>query len=451
MIEEKEKQILRTRKENEAEALASYHFYAPKGWINDPNGIIFYDGSYKIYFQYNQKENYWNNITIGVASSLDLLKFSDFNVAIEPIGEVNGIFSGSVTSNEKGLHLIFTKHIENEKIRKETISEALSKDGKTFDYDYHEIINERSLPEFDPENFRDPFIYREKDNYYLFVASKDKEENLGKIIVLKSKDLNNFTYIFEIGPLEVFGEMVECPSIGKIGDDYVLLYSYISKSKTGIISHKTGYLILDLDLENESFAILKCGEFDNSKDFYAPQFFATKDNELALISWFNSRDYKPIEQQSGLESCGLFTYPRLVSLDHGFLIQKPYKEIHKHISKQYVYYGKPFKNTSLIKVVASGEFKLSLLSQGYISCEILYYQNKLYFKANNVMDESIFEYNGEIALLLMLDKTSIEIFINKGKETISRRLLPLCDEVSFKLFKEENIKKIVIAELDLND
>ena len=90
------------------EALASYHVYAPKGWINDPNGIIYFNDSYRIFFQYNPYENYWKDISIGVAKSKDLLKFDSFKVALAPNKEVDGIFSGSVISNEEGLNLIFT-------------------------------------------------------------------------------------------------------------------------------------------------------------------------------------------------------------------------------------------------------------------------------------------------------------------------------------------------------
>ena len=443
--------IKETNLENEKK-LASYHFYVPAGWINDPNGIIFFDGSYKVFYQYNPNENYWNNITIGVSESDDLLRYKTFIVALAPTKEVTGIFSGSVTTDEDGLHLIFTKHIEKENFRKESISAAFSSDGKTFSTDFKEIIKEHTLPLFDSENFRDPFIYKEKNINYLVVATKDKEENLGKVFVLKSKTLKDFEFAFEIGPLEVFGEMIECPALGKIGDYYVLTYSYIKKDKNNKEIHKSAYLILDIDFENNVYSILRCGKLDNSPDFYAQTLFATKENELALISWFNSWDYKPIEQEHNLKSCGIFTYPRILDIENGFLVQKPYKEIQKHIVKQFKYLSGTFNVPSLLKIEGKKEFKVDFVNPNKSKAfEILYYKNKLYLKAGSQIIQSIYEYNEDIILLVMLDYTSCELFINHGKETLSKRIYFESDKLSLNISKRENIDSLIVAEISLDE
>lgn len=433
-----------------SQKLASYHFYAPKGWINDPNGVIFYNDNYHIFYQYNPYENHWNNISIGVATSKDLLKFDDFKVALAPTKEVDGIFSGSIIEKDDNLHLIYTKHIERNNFRKESISEAFSNDGIGFKSDFKDLVDEDSLPFFDSENFRDPFIYKEKDTYYLFIASRDKEENLGKVFVLRSKTLDNFKYYFEIGPLEVFGEMVECPAIGKIGDYYVLVYSKIKKDESGKDIHTTGYLLLDMDLESNYYAILKCGEMDASKDFYAPQLFKTKSGELALISWFDSWDYKPFEQEHNLESCGIFTYPRILEIENGAIIQKPYKEIQKHVETQFKYLGGFIKATSLIKLVAFDEFKIDFINdKNEKVLELLYYKDRLHLRSGDLIDTSIFEYKEEVVLLIMLDNSSCEIFVNHGKETMSKRVYFNSDKLKLDITKQEHIDSLIVAELKI--
>lgn len=446
----KEKTVEIDSLNQKSQKLASYHFYAPKGWINDPNGVIFYNDNYHIFYQYNPYENHWNNISIGVARSKDLLKFDDFNVVLAPTKEVDGIFSGSIIEKDNALHLIYTKHIERNNFRKESISEAFSNDGTSFRSDFKELVDEHTLPLFDSENFRDPFIYKEKDTYYLFIASRDKEENLGKVFVLRSKTLDNFKYYFEIGPLEVFGEMVECPAIGKIGDYYVLVYSKIKKDESGKDIHTTGYLILDMDLENNYYAILKCGVMDASKDFYAPQLFKTKTGELALISWFDSWDYKPIEQEHDLESCGLFTYPRILEIENGAIIQKPYKEIQKYVETQFKYLGGFIKTTSLLKLVAFDEFKMDFINdKNEKVLELLYYKDRLHLKSGDLIDTSIFEYKEEVVLLIMLDKSSCEIFVNHGKETMSKRVYFNSDKLKLNITKQEHIDSLIVAELKI--
>ena len=446
----KEKTVEINSLNQKSQKLASYHFYAPKGWINDPNGVIFYKDNYHIFYQYNPYENHWNNISIGVATSKDLLKFDDFRVALAPTKEVDGIFSGSIIEKDDNLHLIYTKHIERNNFRKESISEAFSNDGIDFKSDFKDLVDEDTLPLFDSENFRDPFIYKEKDTYYLFIASRDKEENLGKVFVLRSKTLDNFKYYFEIGPLEVFGEMVECPAVGKIGDYYVLVYSKIKKDESGKDIHTTGYLLLDMDLENGDYAILKCGVMDASKDFYAPQLFKTKSGELALISWFDSWDYKPFEQEHNLESCGIFTYPRILEIENGAIIQKPYKEIQKHVETQFKYLGGFIKTTSLIKLVAFDEFKIDFINdKNEKVLELLYYKDRLHLRSGDLIDTSIFEYKEEVVLLIMLDNSSCEIFVNHGKETMSKRVYFNSDKLKLDITKQEHIDSLIVAELKI--
>lgn len=446
----KEKTVEINSLNQKSQKLASYHFYAPKGWINDPNGVIFYKENYHIFYQYNPYENHWNNISIGVATSKDLLKFDDFKVALAPTKEVDGIFSGSIIEKDDNLHLIYTKHIERNNFRKESISEAFSNDGIDFKSDFKDLVDEDTLPLFDSENFRDPFIYKEKDTYYLFIASRDKEENLGKVFVLRSKTLDNFKYYFEIGPLEVFGEMVECPAIGKIGDYYVLVYSKIKKDESGKDIHTTGYLLLDMDLENGDYAILKCGVMDASKDFYAPQLFKTESGELALISWFDSWDYKPFEQEHNLESCGIFTYPRILEIENGSIIQKPYKEIQKHVETQFKYLGGFIKTTSLIKLVAFDEFKMDFINdKNEKVLELLYYKDRLHLRSGDLIDTSIFEYKEEVVLLIMLDNSSCEIFVNHGKETMSKRVYFNSDKLKLNITKQEHIDSLIVAELKI--
>lgn len=446
----KEKTVEINNLNQKSQKLASYHFYAPKGWINDPNGVIFYKDNYHIFYQYNPYENHWNNISIGVATSKDLLKFDDFKVALAPTKEVDGIFSGSIIEKDDNLHLIYTKHIERNNFRKESISEAFSNDGIGFKSDFKDLVDEDTLPLFDSENFRDPFIYKEKDTYYLFIASRDKEENLGKVFVLRSKTLDNFKYYFEIGPLEVFGEMVECPAIGKIGDYYVLVYSKIKKDESGKDIHTTGYLLLDMDLENGDYAILKCGVMDASKDFYAPQLFKTESGELALISWFDSWDYKPFEQEHNLKSCGIFTYPRILEIENGAIIQKPYKEIQKHVETQFKYLGGFIKTTSLIKLVAFDEFKIDFINdKNEKVLELLYYKDRLHLRSGDLIDTSIFEYKEEAVLLIMLDNSSCEIFVNHGKETMSKRVYFNSDKLKLDITKQEHIDSLIVAELKI--
>ena len=81
------------------------HFSAKNGWINDPNGLIYLDGVYHLFYQYNPAGNNWDNMHWGHAVSGDLIRWEERDVAMF-VGEQGNIFSGSAIvdrENRSGL------------------------------------------------------------------------------------------------------------------------------------------------------------------------------------------------------------------------------------------------------------------------------------------------------------------------------------------------------------
>ena len=71
------------------------HYAARNTWLNDPNGLIFHDGVYHLYYQNNPLDNVWGNMSWGHATSTDLLTWTEHPVAIA-CDEEEDIFSGSI-------------------------------------------------------------------------------------------------------------------------------------------------------------------------------------------------------------------------------------------------------------------------------------------------------------------------------------------------------------------
>lgn len=80
----------------------SFHFTAVHGWINDPNGLIYADGLFHYYFQYNPFDTEWQNMSWGHAVSRDLLHWRQEETVMSP-DEDGPIFSGSAVENQQGL------------------------------------------------------------------------------------------------------------------------------------------------------------------------------------------------------------------------------------------------------------------------------------------------------------------------------------------------------------
>ena len=71
-----------------------FHFTTRRGWINDPNGCIWHDGLYHLYYQHNPFEREWENMTWGHATSPDLLHWTEHAPVLHP-DEIGTMFSGS--------------------------------------------------------------------------------------------------------------------------------------------------------------------------------------------------------------------------------------------------------------------------------------------------------------------------------------------------------------------
>ncbi len=78
------------------------HFTADTGWTNDPNGMIYADGIYHLYFQYNPFNTSWENMSWGHATSTDLLHWQQQDTVLFP-DESGTMFSGCAISNERSL------------------------------------------------------------------------------------------------------------------------------------------------------------------------------------------------------------------------------------------------------------------------------------------------------------------------------------------------------------
>lgn len=78
------------------------HFTAERGWINDPNGLVYQDGQYHLYFQHNPMNTQWQNMSWGHSACDDLLHFEGTETVMYP-DEFGPVFSGCGLVNERGL------------------------------------------------------------------------------------------------------------------------------------------------------------------------------------------------------------------------------------------------------------------------------------------------------------------------------------------------------------
>jgi sucrose-6-phosphate hydrolase SacC (GH32 family) len=291
--------------------------------MNDPNGLLWHDGEYHLFYQHNPHGNLWGNMSWGHAVSSDLLTWKHLPVAIEGNSEV-GIFSGSAVFDSensagfgKAIVAIYTSATKD--IQSQHLAYSLDR-GRTFTrYEGNPILDE-GLAEF-----RDPKVFRYHDEWRMIVV-RAKEH---KASIYSSKNLKQWQKCSDFH-YEETGEVVwECPDLfplelnGKT--HWVLLISVNPGGINGMSGTK--YFIGDFD--GEAFVSRQEPTWlDWGRDNYAGVTYNDEpQGKRIFIGWMNHwlRDNRDMVVDTPWN--GSMTVPRELSLfqKDGFihLVQTP--------------------------------------------------------------------------------------------------------------------------------
>ena len=285
----------------------SYHFTPLYGWMNDPNGMVYKDGEYHLYFQYNPYGSKWGNMHWGHAVSRDLIRWEHLDPAIarDPVGH---IFSGSSVVDKKntagfGKDAIIAIYTNNSVNHDEVQCIAYSNDnGRTFTkYEGNPV-----LTPFDGlKDFRDPKVFwYEKDKCWFMIVSADKETRF-----YKSKNLKKWDYVSAFG--KGLGQQpcqYECPDFFQLpvnGDEKNMKWVMTMNINPGCWfgGSATEYFVGDFDGKN--FTCPDANEvkwLDWGKDHYATVTFSNTGSRVLAITWMSNWQYAnltPFKQNRG--------------------------------------------------------------------------------------------------------------------------------------------------------
>lgn len=299
----------------------NYHFEPQKGWINDPNGLIYFKGMYHAFFQHYPFAPKCGPMHWGHAVSRDLVHWEELPVALFPDRDYEddgGCWSGSAVEKDGVLYLFYTSVSHQ---LGQTQSVAFSKDGITFEkYEGNPVI--RTFPSDGSKDFRDPKVSRINDTYYMVCGSG--KGGIGKILLYQSDDLLNWRYAGVLFEDPSCGEVLECPDFFQLGGKFVLMIS-----KMGLKTHSTQFIIGDFD--GESFTEQARCTPEAGPQFYAPQTFCDGQDRRIMIGWLYDWG-KPLDE--GADFAGALTIPRELSLQNGKVVNFPVKEAIPLLKKQ---------------------------------------------------------------------------------------------------------------------
>lgn len=425
-----------------------YHVMAKSGWINDPNGFVYFKGYYHIFYQHYPYAAEWGPMHWGHARSKDLIHWETLPIALTPGSkeDKDGCFSGTAIVKDDILYLVYTGHHyyegdDNPDHFWQNQNLAYSLDGVNFTkYKNNPIIGKP--PEDNTHHFRDPKVWEHNSKYYQLLGSQ-ANDGLGRAILYVSENLIEWEYLGEIDHAqnkEKEGFMWECPDLFHLNGEDILLCSPqgISPQQTQFLNlHNTGYFLGNLDYKKAKFnRTSNFIELDKGHDFYAAQTLLAPDGRRILIGWMAMWENEMPEQKDGWS--GALTLPRELVLKGDQMYMKPIKELNslrkdksenKNFQLDEVY--------SLSNVTEHSEIELDLSLENNGSYFNIYFKDKqntsfltLKYSNNNFIltgiDTSDQRYatsnlTEKVEMRIFIDKSSIEIFINEGEVVFTER------------------------------
>lgn len=443
----------------------SFHHTPLYGWMNDPNGMFYKDGTWHLYYQTNPYGSKWQNMTWGHSSSKDLINWEHHPLAIEPDG-LGTIFSGSSVldpKNTAGFGEDAVVSLYTSAAESQIQSMAHSKDnGMTFEkYPGNPVIT------LDSEA-RDPnmFWHEPTGQWVLLLAHALEHE----MLVYTSPDLKNWTLRSSFGKgLGAQGGVWECPDLFELAVDgsdkkkWVLLCNLNPGGPFG--GSATQYFVGDFDGETFTPDLDAEGKvptkwMDFGKDHYATVSFSdAPDGRRTVIGWMSNWQYAaevPTSQYRSANTLprdlGLFTAPDgqiylasapspEVETIRGALVRKAGKVSLSSRSRDYLL---PASNDGICEIsldlaARNGSDVTMTLSNAKGNKVVMTYDSKARTLAFDRRESGLVSFSQDfpavtvapvldpkekLSLRIFVDRSSIEVFGDGGKLVMTNLVFP---------------------------
>jgi len=308
-----------------------FHFTPQYGWMNDPNGMVYLDGEYHLFYQYNPYGSMWGNMHWGHAVSTDMVSWTYLPIAIAP-DSLGTIFSGSAvvdTNNTAGFgkNTIVAIFTSNGKTQRQSIAYSTDK-GRSFT----KYTGNPVLPNPGITDFRDPKVsWNEVSNQWIMTLATKQT-----ITFFGSPDLKKWTKLSEFGQgLGSHAGVWECPDLFPLkyqgATKWILTVSINPGGPNG--GSATQYFIGSFDGSKFTADPLPYPLWmDYGRDNYAGVTWSNipkSDGRRLFLGWMSNWDYATTVPTLNFRSAN--TTPRELSLgmngDHMIVKSFPVKEM----------------------------------------------------------------------------------------------------------------------------
>ena len=349
------------------------HHYRPrKGWMNDPNGLVYFRGEYHIFYQhcpdcekpFTKQPMHW-----GHARTKDFINWEELPVALTPNMpyDNNGCWSGTAIVKDDILYLFYAS-ITGDEYSNQTVSIAYSKDGINFEkYEKNPVIG--CYPKDATKDFRAPAVFEAYGKYFCVMATG--KDGHGRILLYESENLLDWLYSGILLEDERPSKIFECPILRQYKDKWILACSLITQEE------ECDFAVYYGDFDGKKFHPQFRSRLEYGPDQYASQTFVDNKGRLIEITWLPGWKYS----NYGERSLGCLSLPREITVRNGRIYGFPVEEV-QHLLKD---------SDPIIQMTDSG------------------------FKIDRKNGTTV-EHKGKIEdIKILRDEYILEIFVNKGE------------------------------------
>lgn len=427
------------------------HFTPDSGWMNDPNGMVFYKGVYHLFYQYYPDSTIWGPMHWGHATSTDLVSWNEQPIALFP-DSLGYIFSGSAvvdslntsglgTSGEVPLVAIFTHHSTDAEKEKNHVHQvqsiAYSVDaGKTWTK-YH---GNPVLPNPGIHDFRDPKViwHGASKQWIMSLAAGDS------VMFYGSPNLLQWNYLSSFGAgLGAHGGVWECPDLFPMTVGKETVWVLLVNINPGAPNGGSGTQYFTGTFDGTTFTSFHNHTrwMDYGPDNYAGVTWSNTGNRRLLIGWMSNWLYG--QQLPTRRWRSAMTIARELSLqkhnDEYWLVSQPVPELDRYAHTQNALPSMKGTGSTLLKIIPpaarltlQGRYNQSwqvqltndvdTLAIGYNAEDGRFFIDRTRMRNVNFHPDFAsvatapvcFKKSAEFSTQLVFDNTSVELFTSDG-------------------------------------